>query len=474
MIALQTGKPAVAVECIQRAIQWDGERAIFHSNLGEAYRTLRRFPEAIACFRRALELNPDFAGVYYNLGNALKDHGQAGQAIDAYRQAIRRKPDYPEAHNNLGNALKDLGQIPEAIDCYQRALESNRDFVEAHNNLGNALKDQGRAIEAIGCFQRALELRPTHAEAQCNMGNVLEELGRPAEAIAWYRRAIELKPDFAEAHYNLGFAFQDQGQFSEAVRQYQRALELKPGYAEAQNNLGVAFKDQGQIIEALAAYRRALELEPGHATARSNLVFTLQYKSGVTLRDLAEAHQEYDRQHAAPLRSHWPVHENDRNPDRRLRLGFLSPDFRCHPVAYFLIRAFENLDRRLCETVCYYDRRTQDEWTARFQAAAAEWHDVAGQSDSALAERIRADRIDILFDLAGHTAHNRLLVFARKPAPIQITWIGYEGTTGLAAMDYLLADDYMLAEKAEQYCREEVLRMPAVIFATTLRPQPRR
>jgi predicted O-linked N-acetylglucosamine transferase (SPINDLY family) len=189
-------------------------------------------------------------------------------------------------------------------------------------------------------------------------------------------------------------------------------------------------------------------------------LFTLQYRSGVTLRELAEAHQEFQRQHAAPLRDTWPAHDNDRDPQRRLRLGFLSPDLRRHPVGYFLIRVLENLDPRQCEMVCYYDRKTQDELTARFQAAATTWEDVVGLSHERLAEKIRSDRIDILFDMAGHTAHGRLLVFARKPAPIQIAWIGYEGTTGLAAMDYLLADRHVIPEESEPFYREQILRMP--------------
>ena len=197
---------------------------------------------------------------------------------------------------------------------------------------------------------------------------------------------------------------------------------------------------------SLACYRRALELKPDYAVAGSNLLFALQYCSGATPAALAEAHAEYDRRHAAPLR---PSHERTgrtevRPPDvdGRLRLGFVSADLGRHPVGYFLVRVLENLDREQHDTICYSDRIGKDDLTHRLQAAASHWRDVIGTSDQQLAEQIRADRIDILFDLAGHTAHNRLLVFARKPAPIQVTWAGYVGTTGLAAMDYLLADRY--------------------------------
>jgi predicted O-linked N-acetylglucosamine transferase (SPINDLY family) len=196
------------------------------------------------------------------------------------------------------------------------------------------------------------------------------------------------------------------------------------------------------------------------AAAHDNRLLALQYRDGVTLRELAEAHAEFERRLAAPLRPTWKPHRNTPDAERRLRVGFVSPDLGRHPVGFFLIRAVENLDRGQCETVCYCDRMTKDDLALRFQAAATLWRDVGGLSDKGLTEKILADRIDILFDLAGHTAHNRLLVFARKPAPVQITWIGYEGTTGLEAIDYILADPYTIPAGQEMWYREQVLRMP--------------
>ncbi len=279
-------------------------------------------------------------------------------------------------------------------------------------------------------------------------------------AIACYRRALDLKPDYAEAHNNLGNAFKDQGKLDGALACCRRALELKPNFAEAHNTLGNALKDEGMLDEAVACYRRALELKPDWAKAHSNLLLTLQYCTGVTPVALAEAHAEYDRRHAAPLRSAFAGHEKVRDTHGRLRLGFVSPDLGAHPVGYFLVRVLENLSHQENETICYSDRTVKDGLTRRFQAAATQWRDVTGMSDQRLTEQIRADRIDVLFDLAGHTCYNRLLAFARKPAPIQITWIGYEGTTGLAAMDFLLADRHVVPEGTEHYYREHVLRMP--------------
>ncbi len=277
-------------------------------------------------------------------------------------------------------------------------------------------------------------------------------------------------------HNNLGSALQDQGNLEEAVACYQRALALKPDYAEAHNNLGNALKDQGRPDEAIACYRRAQELKPDYAVAGSNLLFALQYCAGITPAALAEAHAEYDRRHAAPLRSREQGAGGGRGTraagrgagggeqhaghDGRLRLGFVSADLGRHPVGYFLVRVLENLSRQEHETICYSDRIGKDDLTYRLRAASTQWRDVIGMNDQQLTEQIRADRIDILFDLAGHTAHNRLLVFARKPAPIQVTWAGYVGTTGLTAMDYLLADRYEVPPGAERHYRERVLRMP--------------
>ncbi len=212
--------------------------------------------------------------------------------------------------------------------------------------------------------------------------------------------------------------------------------------------------------EAIACFHRARELRPDSAATHNCLLFLLQYRPGVTLAELAAAHREYDRTHAQPLRSTWRPHENVRDPKRRLRVGVVSSDLARHPVGYFLVSGMENLDRPECETIYYSDRVPRDDLTVRLQAAATLWRDVVGLGDEQLAEQIRGDRIDVLFDLAGHTGGNRLLVFARKPAPIQITWIGYEGTTGLEAMDYILANPWTIPPDSEPFYRERVLRMP--------------
>ncbi len=411
-------------------------------------------------YRQILQAEPNHVDAIHLLGVIARQVGKHEIAIEYIERAIRLKGNEFIFHNNLGEAYCSLGRIPEAVACYRRALELKPEYANVHSNLGNALRNQGKLDEAVACYRRALELKPKYAEAYSNLGLALTDQGKLDDAVACHRQALELKLNLTEAHNNLGNALKDQGKLDEAVACYRRALELKPDFAEAHSNLGNALKDQGKLDEAVACYQRALELNPEYAVAHSNLLLTLQYCAGATPAALAEAHAEYDRRHAAPLCGAIAQHDNVHDRHSRLRLGFVSPDLDQHPVGYFLVRVLENLSQTQYETICYSDGIVKDGLTHRLQTAATQWRDVKGMSDQLLAEQIRADQIDILFDLAGHTAHNRLLVFARKPAPIQISWIGYEGTTGLTAIDYILADRHVIPIGSEHHYAERVLRMP--------------
>ncbi len=422
-----------------------------------------RLPAAEQIYRQILAVEPNQPDALHLLGVIAIQHHEAGRlqaAEQIYRQILALQPNQADAWHLLGVIAYQVGKHGIAVEYIGRAITLSPYVESYYLDYGNTLKEQGKFDEAVACYRRALELKPDYAEAHNNLGVTLNDQRKWDEAIACYRRALELKPDYAEAHNNLGIAIQNLGKLDEAVACCRCALELKPDYADAHNNLGNALKDQGKLDEAVACYRRALELKPDFVSARSNLLCTLQYCTGVTPSGLAEAHAEYDRRHAAPLYVTLAQHENARDRHRRLRLGFISPDLARHPVGVFLVRVLENLSQEQYETICYSDRMVKDDLTLRLQAATTRWRDVIGISDQRLAEQIRADRIDILFDLAGHTADNRLLVFARKPAPIQIAWIGYEGTTGLAAMDHLLADRHVLPQGTEHYYRERVLRMP--------------
>jgi predicted O-linked N-acetylglucosamine transferase (SPINDLY family) len=448
-----------AIGCYRRALELKPNYVEALVNLGNSWKDQRQFDEAIACYRRALQLQPDLAVVHSNLGNVLQEQNELEAAVSCYRTALQLEPDWADAHNNLGRLLQRQGKVDEAIASCRRALELQPDSAAALTNLGNALQEQGQLDDAVDCYGRALAVQPELVAAHKNLGVALTTLGRLNEAIASCRRAAALDPEDSEVHYNLGNALQKLGLPGEAIACYQQVLQLRPEYPEAWNNLGSAWKDLGDVEPALACYRQALELRSDYPRAHSNFLYTLHYRTGITPTELLREHLTYQDRHGQSL-CNVAAPSEPFPGGRPLRVGFVSPDLGTHPVGYFLVGVLEHVDRGRLQTVCYSDRRQQDEMTLRLKSAATDWRDTAGLPDERLTDLIREDRIDILFDLAGHSGYNRLPVFARKPAPIQMTWIGYEGTTGLDAIDYLLADRHVVPEGSECFHREQVLRMP--------------
>jgi protein O-GlcNAc transferase len=411
-------------------------------------------------YRRILAVAPDQADVHNNLGTLLRAQGQIDAAMVCYRRALRVRPAFAEAYNNLGNALYERGELEAAAAAYRQALAIRPDYPEALNNLAVVLRLRGQLDEALACCRQAVALRPHLAEAHSTLGDVLRDAGQAHEAIASYERALQQRAELPEVHLNLGLALHDLGRLAAAAARFREAIRLRPHYADAHSNLGVVLKEQGDLDAALACYQQAMQLAPDAAAAHSNALLCQQFRPGVTLASLAAAHAAWDARHARPLQTALSPPANDRDPERPLRLGFVSADFGRHPVGWFLVRVIEALRALDCHTVCYSDRVLADDLTVRFQQAAGTWRPVQGLSHQSLADQIRADRIDVLFDLAGHTSSTRLLVFARRPAPIQVTWLGYVGTTGLAAMDYLVADRWQVPAAAEPHYRETVLRLP--------------
>jgi predicted O-linked N-acetylglucosamine transferase (SPINDLY family) len=421
----QRGQHEQAVALLERAIRLRADRPFYHSNLGEAYRALGRQDEAIGCYRRALDLDPALAGVHFNLGNALKEDGQLAAAIVAYERALQLDPREAKVHNNLGNTRRAAGELPAAVTSLRTAVELSPDYAEAWNNLGLALSELKQHAEAVACFQRVLQLRPEMAAGYSNLGNVFKDRMQLDEAAACYRRAIQLAPEMAEAH----------------------------------TNLGMVLLDQGEADEALAAFRRGAELQPDDYVKQSNLLYMLLY-TGNGAATSRVAHERWYRRWAEPLMRESGPHANDRSTERRLRIGYVSPDFREHPVGRMLLPLLESHDHERFEICCYASQTIDDRFTARFRPLADEWRNVASLTDQQLAETIRRDRIDILVDLTMHTAGNRLLTFARKPAPVQATYLAYCGTTGLPAIDYRLTDARLDPPDAVNPFVEEPFRLP--------------
>lgn len=495
LIASQVGRNDVAVDLIRKAISFAPNRTEFHYNLGNALGELGWLDGAVAAYRRILELRPDMAQAHGNLGKVLRQLGHSDEAVAAFRRALELKPDYALARNNLGVALRDKGRLEEAAAEFRRALYFQPGDADTHKNLANVLREQGCLDEAIAEFRRALQLMANDAGAHYGLGTALLDRGEIDQAVSEFRRALQLKPDFAEAHTDLGTGLREQGHLEEAVAEYRRALELKPNYPLAHNNLGTALADRGHLQEAVAAFRRALELKPDYATAYKNLGFALQnqgylddaiiaYRRALQLQPgFADAHtcllyclhylpdsdpNEIFREHCGwqelhgrPLEKFRQPHSNLPDPARRLRVGYVSADFRKHSVAFFLESLFAAHDREKVELFCYADVLREDAFTERFRQYAAQWRSITGMGDEQVANLIRTDSIDILVDLAGHTAHNRLRVFARKPAPVQVSYLGYPNTTGLSAMDYRVTDaDADPPGSMDHLHTEQLVRLP--------------
>ncbi|WP_338019023.1 tetratricopeptide repeat protein [Azospirillum doebereinerae] len=463
---LQAGHPVEAEALIRAAIAADRRTADYHDNLGSALKAQGRLEDAAAAHRQAIRLRPDFAQALYNLGNALDGLGRRDEAVAAYRQAAAKRPGYARASFNLGNALAALGRRDEAIAAYGAAVAADREFVEAHANRGALLLALGHLAEAGPALARALALRPDHATALANRAAVLLALGHGAQADDVARRAATAQPELAEAFLQLGEVRQRANRLAEAGDTYAAALVRSPDLAEAHANLALVRQTQGELDAADIGIRRALVLRPDLSEARSNLAYLQLFRPGATLAGALEAHRAWDAVHGAPLRAGWKKHRPVSGPaDRPLTVGILSGDFRRHPAGQFAVRTVEALPAQGVRLFLYANQTEDDDLTARFRAAAERWVPVATLSDAELAERIRADRPDVLIDLAGHNARGRPGVFARKPAPIQAAWSGYMATTGMAAVDLLIADRHHVPEGAEALYSERVLRMPDAFIA---------
>ncbi len=405
-----------------------------------------------------MTLKPDFVDAHNNLGNVLRDQGRPAEAQAAYQRALALAPDLAAIHNNLGNALKDQSRADDAEAAFRQAIALNADYANAYNNLGVALAAQEKLDAAVAALLKALRLDPGYVNALYNLGNTYRLQDRWADAATAYERALTLKPDFVQAHNNLGAVREDQGRFAEAVASFEQALALKPVFAEARNNLGNVLKEQGRLEEALECYEQVLALKPDYSEAHSNLLMSQHYVGRISNGELLAAALRFGAQFTgtAPQRRF----ANDRSAARRLKIGYVSGDFRQHPGGFLLARVLEAHDRAGFEIFCYANQTKVDDMTRRLQGAADHWRPILGLSNAEAADLILRDGIDILVDLSGHTAKNRLSLFALRPAPVQACWLGYFGTTGLGAMDYLIMDEAAVPQGEERWYSEALVRLP--------------
>jgi predicted O-linked N-acetylglucosamine transferase (SPINDLY family) len=367
---------------------------------------------------------------------ALELHrkGHIPEAEQAYRRIITIRPTDAYALHLLGMLCHQTGRHEEAITLLKRAIVSAPASANFRTNLAAVLGGLGRHAEAVEQARAAVSVQPDAPDAHHNLGVALELCGRWQESVAAYRRAIELRPDYADAHNHLGNALRRLGLLDEAVRSHQRAIGLRPDSAPAYNNLAATHVERGDQAQVIACRRRGVEVNSRSAAAHSDLLLALQYDATVDAPALLAEARRWEERHAQPLYRHIRPHAARPRTKRRLRVGYISPDFREHPVAHFIKPVLAHLDREQFEAYCYSDVRNADLETAAIRCVAGQWRDTASMSDEALAHQVRDDEIDILVDLCGHMGGNRLLVFARKPAPVQVTHFNYPNTTGLRSI----------------------------------------
>jgi protein O-GlcNAc transferase len=435
------GRPDRAVECYMRALRLAPGYVAALTNLGDVFWRLGRRAEAMAALRSARDHAPDSPEARLNLGQLAAEGADWAEAETCFREAARLRP-AAESCFRLGFALARQGCIPEAVAAYRNALAVQPDFAPALDHVARVLTRASRSDEAEEYVRRALRVTPDSAETLLNLGNLRSAQRAHDEAAGAYRRVLAIDPDRLEALVNLGDVLGALGRDDEATDCFRRAAATAADAVEPRYNLGNSHLAQGRAPEALTHYRAAHALAPDNPRVHSDLLYCLYFCPGVSAAEIGREHRAWDIRHAAPLA---PATSPavDRKSGGRLRVGYLSPDFREHPVARFLLPALEHRDRAEFEVFAYASASAPDAVTARCRSAVDVWRDVSGWPDDRVAGLVRADRIDLLVDLSMHLADHRLGVFARKPAPVQVTHLAYCGTTGLTAIDYRITDPHL-------------------------------
>lgn len=486
-----------ALACYDRAVAIQPDYADGHNNRGNCLKELRRLDEALASYERAISINPHYASAFNNRGVTLKDMGRFQEALANYEKALVINPEDIAAHNNRGIALQHLKRPSEALTSFDRAVFFNPGFALAHYNRGVVLEECRRFDDALASFDKAIVLNPSYADAYNNRGNalkalrrlegariayrvaivvkpdhagfysncgvVLQELKRFDEALSCFTHAILLDPGHAGAYSNSGVALKEARMFDEAIAFYDKAISIKPDYAEAFNNRGVALQDLKRFDEAMESFQKAISLDSENFHAHSNLLFTMNYVESLgaeaRLQEALLFGASVSRSARHPFRS-W----NATAGGHRLKIGFVSGDFRNHPVGYFLEGFLSKIDQTRFELFAYSCLPVEDELTRRLTRHIPVWRPLWDKSDSDAAKLIHADGLHILIDLAGHTANNRLSVFAHKPAPVQASWLGYFATTGVAEIDFLVGDPQVVPTGEEGHFCECIMRLPETYF----------
>jgi protein O-GlcNAc transferase len=485
----QQGKLEEAMASYRSAIAAKSEYAEAHNNLGVLLQMQGRFDQAASAYREAVAQRPAYAEAQFNLGVVLHEMHELDLAEAAYRGVIALNPAIAAGHNNLGTVLKDQGHLDLALAAFAKALELKADYAEAFYNRGTVLQQQARREEALADYGHAIGLRRDYADAINNAGIVLQELGRAAEAVDLYRQLLVLAPAHAGAYNNLGTALLAQGYADQALAAFEQALTYRPDFPEAFYNLGNAWRELGNLTEAITAYRNALRLRPDYADAFSQLVYHRaracawddRETDQTQLIDMARAGVRVPPFYllATPASAsdqlicaqNWigplisprqAVFDHQVSVERgRIRLGYLSGDFHQHATAQLMAELFEHHDRDRFEVFAYsYGPHDHSPMRARLESAFDRFVDIRALSHRGAAGLIHADKVDILVDLKGYTHHARPAIAAFRPAPVQVSYLGYPATMGADFIDYIMVDRFVVPDSQQAFFSERLVHLP--------------
>jgi predicted O-linked N-acetylglucosamine transferase (SPINDLY family) len=455
----QQGRLDQAVDAYQRVLAAQPRNIDALNLLGQCHFHRGAYPEALKLLNKCLKLKPDFVLAHRNVADVHIRQGDLKAALAALRRVIALDPGQAEVHGNLGFVQHSLGRDDEALTHYRQALAIDPRLARVHRDLALTLSCLGRPSDAEASLRRAIELEPDFALAHNDLGNVLLAQRRADEAAQSLRRALEIDARFVMAYANLARCALEQGRLLEAENLCRKALEIDPGFSEIYVNLGATLKEQGRYAEAETLYRQRIEHDASDLDAYSHLLSIDQLVGGRARAhsvELARRGGEMLARRVGKRYGHWPK----AHPQGALRVGFVSGDLREHPVGYFLESVLAQIDPARIELVAYPTVATADAQTGRLRRYFSVWRPLVGLGDKAAAQAIHDDGIMLLVDLSGHTAANRLPLFAWKPAPVQVSWLGYFATTGLAEIDYLIADEVGVPPERRDQFTEAVCYLP--------------
>ncbi|KAJ0976699.1 hypothetical protein J5N97_012173 [Dioscorea zingiberensis] len=465
-----TGKTEEGIQKYCEAIKVDSHYAPAYYNLGVVYSEMMQYDMALGCYEKAALQRPMYAEAYCNMGVIYKNRGDLESAIACYERCLTVSPNFEIAKNNMAIALTDLGtkvklegDIDQGVAYYKKALYYNWHYADAMYNLGVAYGEMLKFDMAVVFYELALHFNPHCAEACNNLGVIYKDRDNLDKAVECYQMALSIKPNFSQSLNNLGVVYTVQGKMDAAANMIEKAIIANPTYAEAYNNLGVLYRDAGNISLAIEAYERCLQIDPDSRNAGQNRLLAMNYINEGADDKLFEAHREWGRRFMK-LYQQYTSWDNLKDKERPLIIGYVSPDYFTHSVSYFIEAPLLHHDYSRYKVVVYSAVVKADAKTHKFRDRVLKrgglWREIYGIDEKKVACMVRDDKVDILVELTGHTANNRLGMMACRPAPVQATWIGYPNTTGLPTIDYRITDSLADPPNTRQRHVEELVRLP--------------